>query len=90
MQSIMGPMGLTDNGLIKKYIMGSRDRVWGESLHGCVRVRACVFERKPLASKLLWLGTKSTPLPLDFRSGATLFTSPRPCHVVGNEIAQGG
>ena len=36
MQSIMGPMNLTDNGLVKKYIMGSRDRVWGESLDGCV------------------------------------------------------
>ncbi len=34
MQSIMGPMNLLDNGLCKKYIMGSRDRVWGEALEG--------------------------------------------------------
>lgn len=34
MQTIMGPMNLTDNGLIKKYLMGSRERVWGESVEG--------------------------------------------------------
>lgn len=43
MQSIMGPMNLTDNGLVKKYIMGSRDRVWGESLDGCVFWGVCVW-----------------------------------------------
>ena len=34
MQSIMGPMNLTDNGLIKKYLLGSTERVWGETLEG--------------------------------------------------------
>lgn len=34
MQTIMGPMNLTDNPLVKKYIMGSRERVYGESLEG--------------------------------------------------------
>lgn len=34
LQSIMGPMNLVDNGLVKKYLMGSTERVWGEWLDG--------------------------------------------------------
>lgn len=43
MQSIMGPMNLTDNPLVKKYLMGSRDRVYGEALEGCVLVLFCLL-----------------------------------------------
>jgi hypothetical protein len=45
MQSIMGPLNLTDNGLIKKYVLGSTDRVWDEALQGYViLVYTCAFQ----------------------------------------------
>jgi hypothetical protein len=34
LQTLMGPMNLMDNGLVKKYVLGSKERVWGELLDG--------------------------------------------------------
>jgi hypothetical protein len=42
LQSFMGLMNLAEHALVKKYAMGSTERVWNEKLEGWDRVCLCV------------------------------------------------